>query len=132
MPVRPRGARRTPCLAAPPALSSRPSIRSDTARTRGPGDKRKIGFDRTVRERCPATLYRDKGTRTMSPPIAVVEGTIRPDGTLELPEKLDLPAGRVQMTLVPIPDLPGDDPFWQRMTAIWAAQKSRGHVPRTE
>jgi hypothetical protein len=68
----------------------------------------------------------------MSTPITVVEGTIRPDGTLEPLEKLDLPAGRVQVTLVPIPDLPGDDPFWQRMTAMWVAQKARGHVPRTE
>jgi hypothetical protein len=68
----------------------------------------------------------------MSTPITVVEGMIRPDGTLELPEKLTLPAGRVQVTLVPIPDLPGDDPFWQRMTAMWAAQKARGHAPRTE
>jgi hypothetical protein len=68
----------------------------------------------------------------MSTPIAVVEGTIRPDGTLELPGKLNLPAGKVQVTLVPIPDLPGDDPFLQRMTAMWAAQRARGHVPRTE
>src|SRR5262249_12308083 len=24
-----------------------------------------------------------------------------------------------------------DDPFWQRMQAIWDAQKARGHIPRS-
>jgi hypothetical protein len=31
-----------------------------------------------------------------------------------------------------MPELPDDDPFWQRMKAIWAGQKARGHVPRSE
>ena len=64
-------------------------------------------------------------------PIAVVAGTIRPDGTLELQEKLNLPAGKVQVTLVPMPELSRDDPFWQLMQGIWAGQKARGHVPRS-
>lgn len=67
----------------------------------------------------------------MSMPIAVVAGTIRPDGTLELQEKLNLPAGKVQVTLVPLPELSRDDPFWQLMQGIWAGQKARGHVPRS-
>jgi hypothetical protein len=31
-----------------------------------------------------------------------------------------------------LPQLPKDDPFWQMMEGIWAAQKARGHVPRTK
>jgi hypothetical protein len=61
----------------------------------------------------------------------VIQGTIRPDGTLELDEKPALPAGRVQITIVSLPDLPVDDPFWQRMRKIWEGQKVRGHVPRS-
>jgi hypothetical protein len=67
----------------------------------------------------------------MSTPIAVVEGTIRPDGTLELLEKVNLPAGKVQVTLVPVPELSPADPFWRLMQGIWAGQKARGHVPRS-
>ena len=55
---------------------------------------------------------------------------LKPDGTLELDERPNLPAGRVQVIMVPLPELPKDDPFWQRMEAMWAAQKARGHVPR--
>lgn len=56
---------------------------------------------------------------------------VKPDGTLELAEKLTLPPGRVRVTIVPMPELPSDDPFWQRMQALWAAQRARGHVPRS-
>jgi hypothetical protein len=61
----------------------------------------------------------------------MIEGTLRPDGTLELDEKISLPAGRVQVLVQPLPQLPADDPFWQRMQAMWSAQKARGHVPRS-
>lgn len=61
----------------------------------------------------------------------VVEGTIKLDGTLELDQKLNLTPGRVQVTLVPLPELPANDPFWQRMQALWQGQKARGFVPRT-
>jgi hypothetical protein len=61
----------------------------------------------------------------------VVTGVVRPDGTLELEGKVPLPAGRVQVTVQPLPELPADDPFWQRMQAIWNEQKARGHVPRS-
>ncbi|HEV3024467.1 MAG TPA: hypothetical protein VGX76_18450 [Pirellulales bacterium] len=60
-----------------------------------------------------------------------IEGVVTPEGTLELAQRLSLPAGRVQVTVVPLPDLPGDDPFWQRMQAMWNAQKSRGHHARS-
>jgi YD repeat-containing protein len=61
----------------------------------------------------------------------VVEGTLKPDGTLELDQKPNLAPGRVQVTLAPLPELPADDPFWKRMKAIWEGQKARGFVPRT-
>ena len=67
----------------------------------------------------------------MSTPVVIVEGTVRADGTLEVEEKVNLPAGKVQVTLVPVPEPPQDDPFWQRMRTIWAGQKARGHIPRT-
>jgi hypothetical protein len=66
----------------------------------------------------------------MSVSTAIVQGTLKPDGTLELDEKLNLPAGRVQVVVQPLPELPDDDPFWQRMKAVWADQRARGHVPR--
>lgn len=66
----------------------------------------------------------------MSVPAVTLEAVVRPDGTLELAAPVGLPPGRVQVTIVPIPELPPDDPFWQRMQALWAAQRARGHVPR--
>ncbi len=61
----------------------------------------------------------------------VVHGTLKPDGTLELDERVSLAPGRVQVTMVSIPELPQNDPFWQRMQAIWAAQAGRGHIARS-
>lgn len=68
----------------------------------------------------------------MTPTHVVVEGTLNSDGTLVLDTKLALPPGRVQLIVQPLPELPTDDPFWQRMRQIWAGQKARGHVPRTK
>ncbi len=67
----------------------------------------------------------------MSTPSAIVGGTVQADGTLEVQEKVNLPAGKVQVTLVPLPEPLEDDPFWQLLQGIWAGQKARGHVPRT-
>ena len=67
----------------------------------------------------------------MSTPAITLQAVVKPDGTLELGERLTLPPGRVQVTIVPIPELPPNDPFWQRMQAMWAAQESRGFVPRS-
>ena len=65
----------------------------------------------------------------MSQTAIVVQGIVTPDGTLQIAEKLNLPAGRVQVVVQPLPDL-ASDPFWQSMEAIWAGQAARGHVPR--
>ena len=63
---------------------------------------------------------------------AVVQGTLRPDGTLELDEKVSLAPGRVQVTMVALPELPQGDPFWERMQAVWKDQNRRGHVARSD
>jgi hypothetical protein len=63
--------------------------------------------------------------------LVVVNGVVKPDGTLELEGKVPLPAGRVQVIVQPYPELPKDDPFFQMLEAIWAGQKARGHVPRS-
>ncbi len=68
----------------------------------------------------------------MDTATVVVHGVVRPDGSLELSEKVSLPPGKVQVTVVPIPDLPQADPFWQRMQAIWDARRAAGLLPRTE
>jgi len=67
----------------------------------------------------------------MSPTEAVIEGTLNADGTLTLDEKPNLPPGRVQLIVQVLPELPEGDPFWDMMRSIWAAQKARGHVPRS-
>ncbi len=54
----------------------------------------------------------------------VVDGTLKPDGSLELDSKLSLPPGRVQLIVQPLPDLPKDDPFWQMMERIRADRKA--------
>lgn len=65
----------------------------------------------------------------------VIEGTLKPDGTLELDQRPKLPPGRVTVVLRPgteaKPPRPLDDAFFQMMEAIWAGQKARGHVPRS-
>jgi len=48
----------------------------------------------------------------MSLSEVVVEGTLKPDGTLELDRKPNLPPGRVQVIVQAIPELPAGDPFW--------------------
>ena len=65
----------------------------------------------------------------MSLTETVIEGTIQPDGTLVLDEPTKLPAGRVQVIVQALPELPIGDPFWDMMKSIWAGQKARGHIP---
>lgn len=60
----------------------------------------------------------------------VMEGTVRPDGTLVLDGPTKLPPGRVQVIVQSLPELPPGDPFWDMMQSIWAGQKARGFTPR--
>lgn len=66
----------------------------------------------------------------MNPTHVIVGGTLRSDGSLELDGKLDLPPGRVQLIVQPLPDLPKDNPFWQMMERIWADREAAGLDPR--
>lgn len=63
-----------------------------------------------------------------------VQGTVQPDGSLVLDEKLDLPTGRVRVTVKPLQE--GASPNAVRLLAmmeqIWADQTARGHVPRSK
>ncbi|MGE0431525.1 MAG: hypothetical protein AB7K09_13325 [Planctomycetota bacterium] len=65
----------------------------------------------------------------MTEPI-VVTGMITPDGHLELSDALNLPAGPVEVTVVPLSGA-SSNPFWASMREIWATLRAAGHVPRT-
>jgi len=62
----------------------------------------------------------------------VMDGTLQPDGTLELDERPNLPPGRVRVTMqaatVRSPTRVG---LMERMEAVWADQKARGDVARS-
>ena len=67
----------------------------------------------------------------MNTAAVVIEGTVQPDGTLEVTQKVDLPAGRVQVTVQPVADTIQPDRFWTMMESIWAAQLAGGRTART-
>jgi hypothetical protein len=66
----------------------------------------------------------------------LIDGMLKPDGTLELHEKPTLRPGRVTVVLRQGADAqslrPLDNTFFQLMEEIWAGQRARGHVPRSE
>jgi len=68
----------------------------------------------------------------MSTATVIVEGVVRPDGTLEVPGKLDLPAGRVRVTVQSVPEPTRPDRFWNMMETLWADLRASGRTPRTE
>src|SRR5205814_1793803 len=74
--------------------------------------------------------YSNPWRPAMSVMQTMIEGTIKPDGTLVLDEPANVPAGRVQVIVQALPELPDNDPFWDMMKSIWAGQKARGHIPR--
>jgi hypothetical protein len=69
----------------------------------------------------------------MSQEMIEVQGTVRPDGSLALDEKLSLPAERVHVTVRTCqqPEKPDPVRFGVLMERIWANQKARGHLPRS-
>ncbi len=67
----------------------------------------------------------------MNAATVVVEGTVQPDGTLEVTQKVNLPAGRVHVTVEPVAEPVQPDRFWTMMESIWAAQLAGGRTPRT-
>jgi hypothetical protein len=63
---------------------------------------------------------------------AVIEGTLKPDGTLELDEKPTLPPGRVQVIVQPLPkSVPTTRGLVEVMDDIRTGQRARGYQGRT-
>src|ERR1700722_9715675 len=58
-----------------------------------------------------------------------IHGTLREDGTLVLDDKPNLPAGRVKVTVEPVPDLTQTD-VWRVLDSIWTGQRARGYIAR--
>jgi hypothetical protein len=54
----------------------------------------------------------------MNAVAVVVEGTVQPNGTLEVTEKVDLPPGRVQVTVQPVAEPVQPDRFWKMMESV--------------
>jgi hypothetical protein len=67
----------------------------------------------------------------MSADVVILQGVVKPDGTLELEGRVPLPAGKVQVTLQPVPELPEGDPFFDMLKGIWAARAAAGLMPRS-
>src|SRR5437773_10175219 len=65
----------------------------------------------------------------MAIPIAI-QGTVKADGTLELDDKVPLPAGRVQVLVQPLAPKTGST-LEETMERIWASQRARGFAPRS-
>ncbi len=62
----------------------------------------------------------------------VVEGLLRPDGSLEVTEKVNLPPGRVRVRVEAAPEA-GEAPadLMCVLERIWADRRARGARPRT-
>ncbi len=67
----------------------------------------------------------------MNDTAVVVEGRVQPDGRLEVAQRVDLPAGPVQVTVRPVAEPVQPDRFWKMMETIWADLRSSGRTPRT-
>jgi hypothetical protein len=67
--------------------------------------------------------------KVMSQTMVEVQGTLTPEGTLVLDEKPSLPAGRVRVTVQPMPEqwFPQDDVI-SVLRRIHANQNARGYV----
>jgi hypothetical protein len=67
----------------------------------------------------------------MSESTVVVQGVVRPDGTLEIEGKVLLPPGPVQVTVQPVFVPPEGDPFFDMLQETWAAREKAGLKPRS-
>jgi hypothetical protein len=69
----------------------------------------------------------------MTPTQAVVHGTLKPDGTLELDERPALPPGPVEITLRPLGvSTAGQEDWWQYLQRARAELEAAGHHFRTK
>jgi len=66
----------------------------------------------------------------MSLTETVIEGTLNPDGTLELDEKPNLPPGRVRVVLQIPGQAPASPGLADRIREIQEGQQARGFVGR--
>src|SRR5205823_2288767 len=71
------------------------------------------------------------GGPAMSETQVVMHGTLQPDGTLVLDERPNMPPGRVRVTVQAVAVPQTGLGLMERMEAVWADQKARGHVART-
>lgn len=63
----------------------------------------------------------------------VVHGTLRPDGTLELPQPISFPPGPVEVTIRPLPARAlGQEDWWQYLQRARAELEAAGHPFRTK
>jgi hypothetical protein len=67
----------------------------------------------------------------MTANTVVLQGLVKPDGTLELDGKVPLPAGRVSVTVQPVPYSQETDPFFVMLREIRAVREQAGLRPRT-
>jgi len=74
----------------------------------------------------------EHGSRAMNPNETVIAGTLKPDGTLELDEKPNLPPGRVQVIVqARSKSMPAQRGLLEVMDEIRASQRARGYPGRT-
>jgi hypothetical protein len=66
----------------------------------------------------------------MGMPMVTLEAVVKPDGTLELGQRVALPPGRVQVTIVPLPELPSNDPFRQQLAKGTPMEPPAREFPR--
>jgi hypothetical protein len=72
-----------------------------------------------------------KEENKMSATTVVLQGTVKPDGTLELEGKVPLPPGKVSVTLQSVPYSQETDPLFVLLRGIWAGREAAGIQPRT-
>ncbi len=62
----------------------------------------------------------------------VIRGTLNPDGTLELAERPDLPAGPVEVTIRPVAEVPKSGNWFDYLRRARAELEASGAVFRTK
>ena len=68
----------------------------------------------------------------MSTNQVTVHGQVKPDGTLEVTERVDLTARAVQVTVEPTPKVPAGEDTRLVLGRIWARREARGAVARSK
>ncbi len=68
----------------------------------------------------------------MSTSPVTVYGRIRPGGTLEVTQRVDLPPGPVQVTVEPSPGSQSAEDTRSVLRRIWARRQTRGAIGRTK